>query len=76
MAEHTDHVDFWRGFVVGSLVGLVAAAYARGDFRRMLSFASGLEPELEEPGHSAGLIPSLAAGPVGNRIPASSVEST
>jgi hypothetical protein len=52
MPEQTGHVDFWRGFVVGGLVGLVAAAYARGDFRRMLSFASDSEPEL----------PSLTAG--------------
>ncbi len=39
MAEETNPVDFWKGFAMGSLVGLIAAAYARGDFKRLLSFA-------------------------------------
>ena len=47
MAEETDPVDFWKGFAMGSLVGLIAAAYARGDFKRLLSFAP-CEAEIPE----------------------------
>lgn len=52
MAEHTEHVDFWKGFAAGSLVGLVAAAYARGDFKRLLSFAPPCEPQAPESAHT------------------------
>ncbi|HTY82650.1 MAG TPA: hypothetical protein VMB19_00450 [Silvibacterium sp.] len=48
MAEETNPVDFWKGFAMGSLVGLIAAAYARGDFKRLLSFAP-CEAEIPEP---------------------------
>jgi hypothetical protein len=47
MAERTDPVDFWKGFVVGTFFGLVAAAYARGDFSRLLSFAGNEVKALE-----------------------------
>jgi hypothetical protein len=45
MAEHVETIEFWKGVAVGTLVGLVAAAYARGDFSRFLSFASIPEPQ-------------------------------
>jgi len=46
MAERTETIEFWKGVVVGTLAGLVAAAYARGDFSRFFSFASspGAQP--------------------------------
>lgn len=37
MAEHAETVEFWKGVVVGTLFGLVAAAYARGDLRRLFT---------------------------------------
>lgn len=52
MAEHTDPVDFCKGFVFGSLVGLVAAAYARGEFRRSQNFAPAHERSTPEPSHT------------------------
>ena len=48
MAERAETIEFWKGVVVGTLAGLVAAAYARGDFSRMLSFASSSEPRPSE----------------------------
>lgn len=44
MAEHAETVEFWKGAVVGTLFGLVAAAYARGDFRRLFSMVPCTEP--------------------------------
>jgi len=44
MAEHAETVEFWKGAVVGTLFGLVAAAYARGDFRRLFSMVPCIEP--------------------------------
>jgi len=52
MAEKAETVEFWKGVVIGTLVGLTAAAYARGEFRRLLSFASAEEPELAAPPHA------------------------
>lgn len=46
MAEHVETVEFWKGAVVGTLFGLVAAAYARGDFRRLFSVTPCDEPQL------------------------------
>jgi hypothetical protein len=48
MAEHAETVEFWKGVVVGTFFGLLAAAYARGDFRRLLSISGSVEP-LAEP---------------------------
>jgi hypothetical protein len=45
MAEHAETVEFWKGAVVGTLFGLVAAAYARGDFRRLFSMVPCAEPQ-------------------------------
>jgi len=56
MAEHAETVEFWKGVIVGTLAGLVAAAYAKGDFRRLLSFNHGPELPLDplpfEPEHA------------------------
>ena len=30
-----EHVDFWKGLAAGTLVGMVFAAYAKGDFERL-----------------------------------------
>jgi hypothetical protein len=38
MAEHS---DFWKGVVTGTLAGMVFAAYARGDFRRLFQLETG-----------------------------------
>jgi len=46
MAEHAETVEFWKGAVIGTLFGLVAAAYARGDFRRLFTMAPCAEPQL------------------------------
>ena len=46
MAEHAETVEFWKGAVVGTLFGLVAAAYARGDFSRLFSLVPCGEPQL------------------------------
>ena len=46
MAEHVETVEFWKGAVIGTLFGLVAAAYARGDFSRLFSMAPCAEPQL------------------------------
>jgi len=43
MAERAESVEFWKGVVVGTLAGLVAAAYARGDLRRFLTFSGRVE---------------------------------
>ncbi len=45
MAEHAETVEFWKGAVIGTLFGLVAAAYARGDFRRLFSLAPCVGPQ-------------------------------
>lgn len=50
MAEQTDPIAFCKGFIMGSLVGLVAAAYARGEFRRSQAFA--LDEKLRNPEQS------------------------
>jgi hypothetical protein len=52
MTGDGEHVDFWKGVVVGTLVGLVAAAYAKGEFNRLLSFNSSSEESLFEPDHA------------------------
>ena len=52
MPEQTDPVDFCKGFVIGSLVGLVVAAYTRGEFRRSRNFAPACEPLTPESSHS------------------------
>jgi hypothetical protein len=52
MAERTDPIDFCKGFVFGSLVGLVAAAYARGEFRRSPGFTPVGEPRVPERSHT------------------------
>ena len=52
MAERTDPIDFCKGFVFGSLVGLVAAAYARGEFRRSPGLAPVGEPRAPEPSNT------------------------
>ena len=44
MAEHGETVEFWKGVVVGTLFGLVAAAYARGDLRRLFTVAPSVDP--------------------------------
>ena len=44
MAEHAETAEFWKGAVVGTLFGLVAAAYARGDFRRLFSLVPCADP--------------------------------
>ena len=43
----TDLIVFSKGFVIGGLVGLVAAAYARGEFRH-----SSSNERIPEPGHT------------------------
>lgn len=48
----TDLVVFCKGFIMGSLVGLVAAAYARGEFRRSMPFAPDSRERIPEPSHS------------------------
>jgi hypothetical protein len=57
VTENAEHVDFWRGVVVGTLFGLVAAAYARGDFKRLLSLAPIDEPQpvpqIQDSSHTA-----------------------
>jgi hypothetical protein len=45
MAENANNVDLWKGFMMGTLFGLVAAAYARGDFRRLFTLAPCAEPQ-------------------------------
>ncbi len=55
-----DHVDFWKGLAGGTLIGMVIAAYARGDFKRFLSFESvgeslPFEPEVSFRALSEGL---------------------
>ena len=56
-----EHVDFWKGLVAGTLVGMVVAAYAQGDFKPLLSFECSLanplpfEPEVSFRAHSEGL---------------------
>ncbi len=45
MSEHAETVEFWKGAVIGTLFGLAAAAYARGDFRRLFSLAPCVEPQ-------------------------------
>ena len=45
MAEHAETVEFWKGAVIGTLFGLVAAAYARGDFSRLFSLAPCVGPQ-------------------------------
>ncbi len=56
MAEHAETVEFWKGVIVGTLAGLVAAAYAKGDFSRLLSFNNSPELPLDplpfEPEHA------------------------
>jgi hypothetical protein len=52
MAEHTGQVDFWKGFAAGSLFGLIAAAYARGDFKRLLSVVPESALPAPEPVHT------------------------
>lgn len=52
MAEKAESVEFWKGVVIGTLVGLTAAAYARGEFRRLFSFASTEEPEVAAAPHA------------------------
>lgn len=44
MAENAETVEFWKGAVIGTLFGLVAAAYARGDFRRLFSMVPCADP--------------------------------
>ncbi|MBV8113616.1 MAG: hypothetical protein JO300_02665 [Silvibacterium sp.] len=52
MAENTDPVAFCKGFVWGGLVGLVAAAYARGEFRRSEPLARDGRQQTPEPSHT------------------------
>jgi hypothetical protein len=52
MAEQTDPVVFCKGFIMGSLVGLVAAAYARGEFRRSQPLAPDGRQRTLEPSHT------------------------
>jgi hypothetical protein len=49
MAEHGEHIDFWKGLVVGTLAGMAAAAYARGDFKRLFTVAPCTEAPDSEP---------------------------
>jgi hypothetical protein len=51
VAQHAENVDFWKGFVIGALFGLTAAAYARGEFRHLLSVASCPDAEPPVPDH-------------------------
>jgi len=56
----TDHVDFWKGLASGTLVGMVVAAYAQGDFKRFFTFESAgeslaFEPQASFRVHSDGL---------------------
>ena len=44
MTDHAETVEFWKGAVIGTLFGLVAAAYARGDFRRLLTVTPSPDP--------------------------------
>ena len=48
MAERAESVEFWKGVVVGTLAGLVAAAYARGDLRRFLGFSGRTDMSPDE----------------------------
>jgi len=51
MAEHAETVEFWKGVVVGTLFGLVAAAYARGDLRRLFTVAPSVDAMSTNPEH-------------------------
>ena len=52
MAEHTDPVVFWKGFVMGSLIGMIAAAYARADTKNGNGSAPAYKPGTSEPSHT------------------------
>ena len=43
MAEHAELAEFWKGVAVGTLFGLAAAAYARGDLRRLFTVAMNMD---------------------------------
>ena len=65
MAERAETIEFWKGVVVGTLAGLVAAAYARGDFRRLFSF----EPRPSESSSSVKPIEQVTAVAPTPRLP-------
>ena len=55
-----DHVDYWKGLVSGTLVGMLIAAYARGDLKRLFTIESfgeslAFEPDISFRSHSEGL---------------------
>jgi hypothetical protein len=49
MAEHAETVEFWKGIVIGTLFGLVAAAHARGDLRRLFTVAANGNSPTDSP---------------------------
>ena len=49
MAEHAETVEFWKGIVIGTLFGLVAAAYARGDLRRLFTVTAEASSPADSP---------------------------
>ena len=49
MAEHAETVEFWKGIVIGTMFGLVAAAYARGDLRRLFTVAVNSNSPIDSP---------------------------
>lgn len=55
-----DRVEFWKGLFSGTLAGMLIAAYARGDFKRLLTFESpgeslAFEPQVSFREHAQGL---------------------
>jgi hypothetical protein len=52
MAEGIDIVVFCKGFVMGSLVGLVIASLARGESERSQAFEFGSNEPIPEPSHT------------------------
>jgi hypothetical protein len=50
MTGRANHLDFWKGFVTGSIFGAAAAACARGNLRRFFAFRPEAKPS--KPHHS------------------------
>lgn len=60
MAEHS---DFWKGVVTGTLAGMVFAAYARGDLRRLFQLDTG-RPQTEAWSPLGGATESFSIHPM------------
>ena len=49
MADRAEIIEFWKGVAIGTLFGLVAAAYARGDLRRLFTIAVNSNSPIDSP---------------------------